>query len=201
VEKNNVNILTLFPEYFYGLKKTSIIKRAIEKDVVDINIINIRDYSTDKHGSVDDTPYGGGPGMVLKCQPVVDAMKDVEGHIIMLSPQGKKFDHNKAIELSKKSNITLVCGHYEGFDERIRNYVDEEISIGDFVLTGGESAAAVIADATIRLMDGVIKQESVAEDSFANGLIEAPQYTRPASYDGMDVPEVLMSGDHKKIEE
>lgn len=198
-----ISILTLFPEYFEGMLSTSILSRAREKGLFEVELINFRDYTKSKHGHVDDTPYGGGAGMVLQCQPILDALKDIrtpDSLVVLLSPQGEPFTHKKAKEFSKLEHLIILCGHYEGFDERIRQAADVQISLGDFVLTGGEPAAAAICDATLRLVDGVIKQDSSADDSFANGLLEYPQYTKPAEYEGMKVPEVLLSGHHANIE-
>ena len=197
-----IKILTLFPEMFTGFISESIIKRAIDKSVCEFEIIDIREYSPEKHHHVDDTPCGGGAGMVLRCDIVDSAIKDNKSdntHIILMTPQGEPYKQEKALELSKYDELMIVCGHYEGFDERIRSMVDEEISIGDYVLTGGELPAMIISDSVIRLLDNAIKKESFEDDSFSNGLLEYPQYTRPVSYNGMDVPEVLLSGNHKEI--
>lgn len=198
-----VSILTLFPSMFTGFVESSIISKAIERDLIRVDVVDMRDFTEDKHNRVDDYPYGGGAGLVLMCQPVIDAIEATrtEGSlVIMLTPQGKTLKQSLAYDLSKESHIILVCGHYEGFDERIRSYVDMEMSIGDYVLTGGETAAMVIADSVIRLVDGVITKESHEDDSFSDGLLEYPHYTRPRSYKGQDVPEVLMSGHHANIE-
>ncbi|MDE8071127.1 tRNA (guanosine(37)-N1)-methyltransferase TrmD [Erysipelothrix rhusiopathiae] len=198
-----VSILTLFPSMFTGFVESSIISKAIERDLIQVDVVDMRDFTEDKHNRVDDYPYGGGAGLVLMCQPVIDAIEATrtEGSlVIMLTPQGKTLKQSLAYDLRKESHIILVCGHYEGFDERIRSYVDMEMSIGDYVLTGGETAAMVIADSVIRLVDGVITKESHEDDSFSDGLLEYPHYTRPRSYKGQDVPEVLMSGHHANIE-
>lgn len=197
-----IKILTLFPEYFDSFKSTSIIKRAIEKEKVAIETINFRDYTTDKHNNVDDTCFGGGAGMLLSPQPIIDCLKNNNPNgskVVMLSPQGKVFNQQLAHELASEDEIILLCGHYEGFDERIRDYVDEEISIGDYVLTGGEVGAIVVSDALIRLNDGVIRKSSHEDDSFENGLLEYPQYTKPVEFDGKRVPDVLLSGHHENI--
>ena len=196
-----IDILTLFPNMFIPFKEESIIKRAIQKGVVDINVIDFREYSLDKHHHVDDTPYGGGAGMVLRPEPIFDCIDQIESprHIILLSPQGKTFKQEDAMRLAKMEHLVFICGHYEGFDERIRFLADEQLSIGDYVLTGGELPAMVISDSIIRLLDGAIKKESYEDDSFASGLLEYPQYTKPASYRGMDVPEVLQNGNHELI--
>ena len=199
-----ISILSLFPDMFNGFLSESIIKRAIEDKKTDIEIINFRDYSKDKHKQVDDTPYGGGSGMVLMCEPIFDCIETIkteDSHVIMMCPTGKVFNQEKALELSNKTHIIILCGHYEGFDERIKTLCDEIISIGDFVLTGGELPAMIVADAITRLIDGVITKESLDNESFNNNLLDYPVYTKPASFRGMDVPEVLISGDHKKIDE
>ena len=197
-----IDVLTLFPKIFDGFKEESIIKRAIDEKKVKINTINFRDYAKNKHKKVDDTPYGGGAGMVLACQPIFDAVEDLKkknSKVILLSPQGKTFNQEKAYELSKEKHLILICGHYEGFDERIRTLADEEISIGDYVLTGGEIPAMVLCDSVTRLIPGVIEEESHKNDSFNDNLLDYPTYTKPRNYKGMKVPEVLLSGDHKKI--
>lgn len=198
-----ITVVTLFPEFFESFQKTSIIKRAIDAGLVTFETVDFRTYTKDKHNHVDDTPCGGGAGMVLSVQPVADCLKAIrtpQSHVMMMTPQGSVFKQQKARELvATYDHIVLVCGHYEGFDERIRSYVDEEISLGDFVLTGGEGAAMVISDALIRLLNGVILQESHEDDSFENGLLEYPQYTRPIEYEGQRVPDVLLSGHHANI--
>ena len=197
-----IKIITLFPKMFEGFVGESIIKRAIEKNVCSVEIIDMRDYSLSKHKHVDDTPYGGGAGMVLACDVVDRAIKansSENSYKIMMTPQGNRYNQQKAVELSTKEEIVLICGHYEGFDERIRTFVDEEISVGDYVLTGGEIPSMIIADSVIRLLGQAIKQESHEDDSFSNGLLEYPQYTRPLEYNGMVVPEVLVNGNHKLI--
>lgn len=200
----NINILTLFPNMFDGFLNESIIKRAQDKKLVNINIENIRNYTEDKHKHVDDTPYGGGAGMLLKCEPVFNAIEKVKGEntkVIMLTPEGEKFNQELAYSLSKEEDIILLCGHYEGFDERIKSLVDMEISIGDYVLTGGELPAMVVTDSVTRLIPGVIEEESHLKDSFNNNLLDYPQYTKPKDFRGMKVPDILLSGDHKKIDE
>ena len=197
-------ILTLFPNMFDGFLSESIIKRAIENNKIDISIHNIRDYANNKHNQVDDTPYGGGSGMLLMCEPIFKAVEDVKtskSKVIMLSPDGETFTQEKAYELSKEEDLILLCGHYEGFDERINSIVDEKISIGDYVLTGGEIPSMVLIDSISRLIPGVIKEESHINESFNEGLLDYPQYTKPREYEGMKVPDVLLSGDHKKIDE
>lgn len=199
-----IDILTLFPNMFDGFKSESIIKRAIEDKKVEINTINFRDFAKNKHKKVDDTPYGGGNGMVLMCQPIFDAVDSVKkenSKVILLSPQGVTFNQKKAYELSKEEHLIFICGHYEGFDERIKSICDEEISIGDYVLTGGELPSMVITDSIVRLIPGVIEKESHLKESFNDNLLDYPTYTKPRNYKGMQVPEVLLSGDHKKIDE
>lgn len=197
-----ITIITIFPEFFDSFQTTSIIKRAIENQRVTFETVDFRSFSTDKHHHVDDTPYGGGQGMVLSCQPIIDALRSVrtpQSHVIMMTPQGGSFCQKKAVELSGYEHLIILCGHYEGFDERIRSYVDEEISIGDYVLTGGEAAALIVSDAVIRLLDGVILEDSHEDDSFSNGLLEYPQYTKPVEFEGKKVPDVLLSGHHANI--
>ena len=199
-----IKVLSLFPKMFDGILNESIIKREIKKKKVNIDVIDLRSYSKDKHNKVDDTIYGGGAGMLIKCEPVFDAIDDLKTKntkVIMLSPDGVKYNQEKAYELSKEKNIILLCGHYEGFDERINTVVDEKISIGDYVLTGGEIPAMAIIDSVTRLLPGVINEESHLNDSFNNDLLDYPQYTKPQEYRGMKVPDVLLSGDHKKIDE
>ena len=199
-----IKVLSLFPKMFDGILNESIIKRAIDDKKVNIDVIDLRSYSKDKHNKVDDTVYGGGAGMLIKCEPVFDAIDDLKTKntkVIMLSPDGVKYNQEKAYELSKEKNIILLCGHYEGFDERINTVVDEKISIGDYVLTGGEIPAMAIIDSVTRLLPGVINEESHLNDSFNNDLLDYPQYTKPKEYRGMKVPDVLLSGDHKKIDE
>ena len=197
-------VLTLFPEMFEPLKH-SILQRAVNEKYISINLVNIRDFSKDKHKKVDDTPYGGGAGMVMKADVVYDAYKSVKhenSKVIYLSPQGKKLNQKKVEELSKIENIILLCGHYEGVDQRVLDeIVDEEISIVDYVLTGGELPAMVLIDSVSRYVEGVLNKESTKEESFSNGLLEYSQYTRPEIFLGKQVPEVLKSGNHKKIEE
>ncbi len=196
------DVLTLFPEMFKSLDE-SIIGRAREKGLIEINLINIRDFSKDKHKKVDDTPYGGGAGMVLMPDVVYDAydsIKDKNAKVIYLSPQGKILNQNKVKELVKEEHLILLCGHYEGIDQRVLDeIVDEEISIGDYVLTGGELPAMVLIDSVSRYTQGVLNDESIKEESFSNNLLEYPQYTRPEEFRGKKVPEVLISGHHKNI--
>ena len=200
-----IDILTLFPNMFDGVFEESIIKRAIDTNKVEINLIDFREYTDDPHNKVDDTPYGGGAGMVLMCQPIFDCINSIKGDdsiVIMMTPDGVPYKQKQAYELSTKKHIIILCGHYEGFDDRIRSICDMEISIGDFVLTGGEIPAMVLVDSIVRLIPGVIREESHLEDSFNdNYLLDYPVYTKPRVYNGMEVPEVLLSGDHKKIDE
>ena len=199
-----IDVLTLFPTMFEGFINESIIKRARDMGKANINIINFRDYTKDKNNRVDDTPYGGGAGMVLMCQPIVDAIQDLkksDTHVILLCPTGSVYNEKKAFELKNKKHLIIICGHYEGFDDRIRNYVYEVISIGDFVLTGGEVPAMAIIDSIVRLLPGVIKEDSFTNDSFTNNLLDYPVYTKPRNFRGYTVPEVLTNGNHKLIEE
>ncbi len=203
-----IDILSLFPEMFKGPLTQSIVGKAIEKQLLDVEVTDFRDYTTNKQRHVDDTPYGGGAGMLLQAQPIYDALdaiaakNDGLGKVILLDPAGRKFDQKVAEELSQEKHLTFICGHYEGYDERIRERVTDEISLGDFVLTGGELGAMVVIDATVRLLPDVLgNRESALGDSFSTGLLEYPQYTRPADFRGMKVPEVLTSGNHQKIAE
>ncbi len=198
-----IDILTLFPNMFDGFLNESIIKRAGEKGKVNINVHNIRDYSPFKNKQVDDYSYGGGAGMVLMCEPIFNVIEDLREDnttVIMLTPSGKTFNQSLALDLSKYEHIILLCGHYEGFDERIKTIIDMEISIGDFILTGGEVAAMAIIDATVRLIDGVINKESLDSETFTDDLVDYPVYTKPAEFRGLKVPDVLLSGNHKEID-
>lgn len=197
-----IDILSLFPEMFEGFVNTSIIKRAIDANLVEVNVHDFREFANNKHKKVDDYPYGGGQGMVLMCQPIIDCLKTLvtpESLVILMSPQGRTLSQSYSQQLSLEKHLIIICGHYEGFDERIRDYVDVELSIGDYVLTGGELASMVVCDSVIRLIEGSIREESHEDDSFSQGLLEYPQYTRPFEYDGNTVPEVLMSGHHENI--
>ena len=199
-----IDVLTLFPNMFDGFLNESIIKRAIENKFVTINIHNIRDYSKDKHKKVDDYGFGGGAGMVLMPQPIFDAVDDLktdDSFIILMTPQGHIYNQSMAYEMTEKKHIIIICGHYEGFDERIRSLADLELSIGDFVLTGGEIPSMAIMDSVVRLIDGVIKKDSHTFDSFNNNLLDYPVYTHPAEFRGMKVPDILLSGHHAKINE
>ncbi len=197
-----IDILTLFPEMFDGFLNTSIIKRAIQDNLVDIKVHNFRDFSTDPHKKVDDYGYGGGPGMVLMPQPIFDAvesLRSVDSKVILLTPQGELFNQAKAFTLSQYKHIILICGHYEGFDERIRSLADIELSIGDYVLTGGEIPSMAITDSIVRLIPGVIVQDSYENDTFQNNLLDYPVYTKPVDFRGMRVPDILLSGHHANI--
>ena len=200
-----IDILTLFPKMFEGFLSESIIKRAIEKGLLEINLVNIRDFTLLKNGQVDDTPYGGGSGMVLMCEPVVRAIESVktnDSKVYLMSPQGQVLTDQLADTLYQSTkHLILVCGHYEGFDERIRKFVDGEISIGDYVLTGGEIPALVITDCIARFIPGVIDEESFKNESFKENLLDYPVYTKPREFRGLKVPDILLSGDHKKIDE
>ena len=198
------DILTLFPNMFDGVFSESIIKRAVEANKVEINLIDFRKYTKDIHNRVDDTPYGGGAGMVLSPEPLFDAVEDIKtenSKVILLTPSGEPYKQKKAYDLSKEKHLIIICGHYEGFDERIKTLVDEEISIGDFILTGGEIPAMLLIDSITRLVDGVISKDSLESESFTNNMLDYPTYTKPAEYRGLKVPDVLLSGDHKKIAE
>ncbi|AAZ44368.1 tRNA (guanosine(37)-N1)-methyltransferase TrmD [Mesomycoplasma hyopneumoniae] len=197
-----INILTLFPRYFEVFCRESIIGKAIKQKKITINVVNFRDFSKNKHKKVDDYVYGGGPGLLLQIQPVVDALEKVGGLKIALSPQGQKFDQSVARKLAKEDEITILCGHYEGFDQRIiDNFIDFELSLGDFILTGGEIAAMAIIDAIIRLKPDIINPESLKNETFNDFLLDFPQYSRPANFRGLEVPKVLISGNHREIGE
>ena len=199
-----IDILTLFPNMYMGAFSESIIKRAIDLGKVEINIHNFRDYSNDLHHKVDDTPYGGGNGMVLTCQPIFDCVKSIRkenSKVILLTPDGELYKQEMAYNLALEGHLILICGHYEGFDERIRTICDLEISIGDYVLTGGEIPSMVLVDSIVRLLPGVIEEGSHINDSFNDNLLDYPTYTKPRVYQGLEVPEVLLSGDHKRIAE
>jgi tRNA (guanine37-N1)-methyltransferase len=201
-----IDILTLFPDYFQGPFTVSMVKRAVEKKALDLRVTYLRDFAEGKRKSADDVPYGGGAGMVMKPEPLMKGIQRLKKgrkkvKVILLSPQGRPLNHGLVMELLKEKSLLLVCGHYEGVDERVMGLVDEEISLGDFVLTGGEPAAAVLVDALARFLPGVVgDRESVEKDSFFNGLLDYPHYTRPHVFKGLKVPEVLLSGNHKNIE-
>lgn len=199
-----IDILTLFPEMFDGFINTSIIKRAIEKEKVTINLINFRDYSPLNNKQVDDTPYGGGSGMILRCEPIFECLDSIDtsdAYIILLSPEGTKYKQSVAKRLLEHKHLIIICGHYEGFDERIKTRVDEVISIGDYILTGGEIPAMAITDSITRLIPGVITNKSLLDESFNDSLLDYPTYTKPAEYRGLKVPDVLTSGNHQNINE
>ena len=200
-----IDILTLFPEMFMPLK-TSIIGRAVDSGKLEVNVLDIRDYTLDKHNKCDDTPFGGGAGMVMMPQPIASAIKAIDpehkARRIFMSPRGRTFDQKIVLEYAKEQNLLILCGHYEGVDQRVIDlYIDEELSIGDFVLTGGEIPAMAVVDAVARYVDGVINEQSLEQESFASGMLEYPHYTRPQEFEGEKVPEVLLSGHHAKIDE
>ena len=199
-----IDIITLFPEIFFGPLAESIVGRAVKNGLVKINTVNLRDYAHDERGTVDDKPYGGGPGMLLKPEPLFEAVEDIrtdKSHVILTAPQGQSFSQQIAGELKTYEHLIIICGHYEGVDERVRTeLIDREISIGDFILTSGNLAAMVMTDAIVRLLPGVLGCDASSEDeSFSHGLLEYPQYTRPPEFRGMKVPEILLSGDHGRI--
>jgi tRNA (guanine37-N1)-methyltransferase len=202
-----IDILTIFPDYFTSPLKQSLLAKAGEKGLADIKLWDIRDFAKDRHKMVDDEPYGGGAGMVMKIEPLCDCLREAEktrgaGYKILLSPQGRVFSQQTAFSLSNEEHLIMICGRYEGVDDRIHGFIDDEISIGDYVVMGGETAVLVITEAISRLIPGVVgKEESVNNETFADGLLEYPQYTRPAEYEGAKVPDILLSGDHKKIRE
>lgn len=199
-----IDILTLFPGSISGFLNESIIKRAIKDEKVEINLINFRDYSKLSNKQVDDTIYGGGPGMLLRCEPIFDCIDDIkteDAKIVILTPEGKTYSQSTAKEFSKFKHLIIICGHYEGFDERIKTLADFQISIGDYILTGGEIPACAIVDSIVRLLPGVINEDSLASESFEEGMLDYPVYTKPAEYRGMKVPEVLLSGNHALIDE
>lgn len=198
-----IRIMTLFPSFYNEFLKSSIIGRAISKGIVEISIMNIRDYSLDKNHRVDDRPIGGGAGLIMRLEPLIDCIKNNltdKTHKIFLGPKGHKYTQEDALRLSKMDDICLICGHYEGVDNRFSSYVDEELSIGDFILTGGEIPSMAISDSIIRLLKGAISDDSTKEESFSNTILEYPQYTYPREYDGKKVPDILFSGNHKAIE-
>ncbi len=198
------DVVTIFPEIIESVINSSILKRAIQKELIEVNVIDFRDFATDKHKHVDDYAYGGGAGMLISVEPVHKALISIpnyqKAHKIITSPSGKKFEQSDAIRLAKEEHIIIICGHYEGIDSRINDYVDEELSIGDYILTGGELPASIMIDAISRLVKGVISEDSLIDESFTKGLLEYPQYTRPEVYDEKKVPDVLISGHHANIE-
>ncbi len=198
-----ITFLTLFPEFFDNPLNTSIIKRARNKGIIDFELVNIRDFTEDKYHRVDNPPTGGGAGLIMQCQPIISALRSVKkdhSYVILPSPRGKKFTQEDAIRLSKKDHIIFICGHYEGIDERVSSYVDEFLSLGDFVLTGGEIPSLAFSDAILRLLDGAIAEESTKEESFQDSLLEYPQYTLPYDFEGQKIPDILFSGNHRAIQ-
>lgn len=197
-----ITVLTLFPEMVAPFFTNSIVARAVAKGIFEYEIVNIRDYTEDKYGRVDTPPIGGGAGLIMKAQPIVsalDAIASPTSHKILLGPHGTTFSQQKAHQLTNEEHLVLICGHYEGVDQRVKNFIDEEISIGDYILTGGEIGAITISDAVIRLLDGAIKSESIADESFEHGLLEYPQYTEPYEFKGLTVPQILYTGNHTAI--
>ena len=197
-----ISILSIFPEMFEGFINTSIIKKAILKDLVEVEVVDFRPYTLDKHNRVDDSPYGGGAGLVLLYEPVIRALNEIKtdnSYIIMMTPAAPVYNQKKAWSLTEKEHLIIICGHYEDYDERILTHVDEVISIGDYILTGGELGAMIVSDSVIRLLPEVLNEESILEESFENGLLEYPQYTKPQEVDGLRVPDVLLSGHHENI--
>ena len=203
-EAMKISVLTIFPEFFDSFLKSPVIKRGIDKGLCDIEIVDIKNFAHGSFRHIDDSPFGGGPGMVMRCQPIFDALNSVcseESHKILLSPKGKTYSQSKAREFASVEHIVLVCGHYEGVDARVEEWIDEQLSIGDYVLTGGEIAAQVVVDSIVRLLDGVLRDGSTTEESHENGLLEYPQYTQPREFNGLSVPEVLLSGHKAKIDD
>lgn len=199
-----ISILTIFPEFFDCFLSLPVIKRAVDRGIAEIDIVDIREYAHGSFRHIDDSPFGGGPGMIMRCQPIADALSQVrtEGsHTVLLSPKGRRYDQKCAREFSKLEHLILICGHYEGVDARVENRVDEQISIGDYILTGGETAAVTVVDSVVRLLKGALRDGATAEESHENGLLEYPQYTRPAVFEGEEVPPVLLSGDQRKIDD
>ncbi len=197
-----ISILTLFPEFFNETLNTSIIKRAKSKGIVEFEVINIRDFTLDKNNRVDDYPTGGGAGLIMKCQPIIDSLKSCKknnSYVVLPSPRGKTFTQSDAERLKEKQHLIFICGHYEGIDERVLPYVDETLSLGDFIMTGGEIATLAMSDAILRLLKGAISNESTKEESFANNLLEYPQYTFPYDFEGQKIPDILFSGNHEAI--
>ena len=197
-----IDILTMFPEMFGDFRKGPVISRAEKKGALELRVRDIKEYADGCFRKIDDSPYGGGPGMILRCQPVADAIRDAKkenGRVILMDPAGTPLTQKKARELSREEQLVLVCGHYEGFDARIFHYADEAISLGDFILTGGEIPAMAVTDAVVRLLPGILREGSAEEESFETGLLEYPQYTKPRDFEGHRVPEVLFSGDHDAV--
>lgn len=199
-----ISILTAFPEFFDSFLRSPVIKRAVDKKICEIDITDIKDFAHGSFRHIDDSPFGGGPGMIMRCQPIADALRSVRpenSYKILLSPKGKRYDQHHARELCKMEHIVLICGHYEGVDARVETIADEQLSLGDYVMTGGEIAAEAVTDSVVRLLDGVLRDSSTVEESHENGLLEYPQYTQPRVFEGKAVPDVLLSGNHQKIEE
>ena len=199
-----ISVLTIFPESFESFLATPVVKRAIEKGLAEIEIVDIREYAGGSFRHIDDSPFGGGPGMIMRCQPVLDALAAVrteQSHTVMLSPKGRRYDQKCARRYAGMEHIVLLCGHYEGIDARVEPHFDEQLSLGDYILTGGELAAQVDIDSVVRLLKGALRDAATTDESHENGLLEYPQYTRPAVYEGQSVPQVLLNGDHKAIED
>ena len=195
-----ITILTIFPESFESFLKTPVTARALEQGAADIEVVDLKAYAHGSFRHIDDSPFGGGAGMVLRCQPVLDALKTLgDAHVVALTPAGRPYDQQTARRFAKLDHLVLLCGHYEGMDARILNHVDEEVSVGDYILTGGELPAMTVVDSVVRLLPGVLRQTSTEEESFEDGLLEYPQYTQPRDYEGETVPEVLLSGNHEAV--
>lgn len=202
-EALKISILTMFPESFASFLETPVIKRCMERGIVELELVDIRDFAGGSFRHIDDSPYGGGPGMLLRCDVVHRALQSVQtedSHVVLLSPAGKTFTQQRAAAYGKEKHLVLICGHYEGLDSRIEDYADELVSMGDFILTGGELPAMTITDAAARLLDGALRREATAEESFSAGLLEYPQYTKPREYEGKTVPEVLLGGNHEAVQ-
>ncbi len=202
VNFTKISILTIFPESFESFLRAPVIKRAIDRSIAQIDIVDIKKFAGGSFRHIDDSPYGGGPGMILRCGPVLDALESVrtkDSYVAIFTPAGTTYKQEKAVEYSHKRHVILICGHYEGYDARIENFVDEKISVGDYVLTGGELPAMTVTDSIVRLLPGVLRKAATEVESFTDGLLEYDQYTMPADYKGMKVPEVLLSGNHEKI--
>jgi len=198
-----ISVLTIFPESFESFLQLPVVRRAVEKGLAEIEIVDIREYAPGSFRHIDDSPFGGGPGMVMRCQPILDALRDIctpDSHRVMLSPKGQRYDQKRARAFSQLSHLVLLCGHYEGIDARVERHIDEQLSLGDYILTGGEVAAMAVVDSVVRLLRGALREGATTEESHENGLLEYPQYTRPAVYEGDAVPEVLLSGNRRAIE-
>ncbi|MBR5559720.1 MAG: tRNA (guanosine(37)-N1)-methyltransferase TrmD [Oscillospiraceae bacterium] len=199
-----ISVLTIFPESFESFLATPVVKRAIDKGLAEIEIVDLREYAGGSFRHIDDSPYGGGPGMIMRCQPILDALaaaRTQQSHAVMLSPKGRRYDQKCARRYAAMDHIILLCGHYEGIDARVESHFDEQLSLGDYILTGGELAAQVVIDSVVRLLKGALRETATTDESHENGLLEYPQYTHPAVYEGEAVPEVLLSGNHKAIED